>query len=346
MMDDDYYGLLEVSREATGPELKKAYRKKAMAFHPDRNPGDAVAEEQFKAVSEAYQVLSDPQKRQIYDRYGVEGLRNQGGGPGFSDIGDIFSSFGDLFGDLFGFGRQASRARGDDLRLRITISLEDALAGVERGVSIPRQFQCEPCSGSGAKSGTEPTLCPTCRGQGQVVVNRGFISMTTTCPKCHGAGRFVRHPCRSCQGSGLVEKTDRVTVKVPAGISDGMKLRLSGRGQAGPPGGEPGDLYVVVSVAEHARFERHGAELLGEVPISMTLACLGGDVEYETLDGSTSVTIQPGTQPGEVVRIRGRGMPHLDRRPGRGDLHLRVAVTIPTDLSVRQREMLATFDAG
>jgi molecular chaperone DnaJ len=343
-MDDDYYGLLGVSRDASDSELKKAYRKKAMQFHPDRNPGDTVAEENFKSVSEAYQVLSDSQKRQIYDRYGVEGLKNQGAGGGFSDVGDIFSSFGDLFGDLFGFGRQSARHRGDDLRLGISMTMEEALSGVERTVSIQRQFPCDPCAGTGAKPGTEPAMCATCRGQGQVVVNRGFISMTTTCPKCQGAGRIIRHACRACRGSGFEEKTDRVTIKVPAGISDGMKLRLTGRGQAGPPGSEPGDLYVVCGVEDHPRFERHGPELLGELNVPMVLACLGGEIDFETLDSTEAVNLDAGTQPGEIIRLRGHGMPHLDRRPGRGDLHLRVAVTIPTDLTDRQRELLASFD--
>lgn len=342
-MDDDYYGLLGVGREASDGELKKAYRKMAMKYHPDRNPDDAAAEEKFKAVSEAYSVLSDAQKRQIYDRYGVEGLKNQGAGGGFSDVGDIFSSFGDLFGDLFGFGRQSARHRGDDLRLRISMTLEDALSGIERTVAIQRQVSCEKCDGSGAKPGTEPSVCATCRGQGQVVVNRGFISMTTTCPKCQGSGRIIRHPCRTCRGSGYEEKTERVTVKVPAGISDGMKLRLSGRGQAGPAGGEPGDLYVVCSVEDHPRFERHGPELLGELNIPMVLACLGGEIDFETLDGTETLTVDAGTQPGAILRIRGRGMPHLDGRPGRGDLHLRVAVTIPTGLTEGQRTLLESF---
>ncbi|MCA9542279.1 MAG: molecular chaperone DnaJ [Myxococcales bacterium] len=339
-MSDDYYELLGVDREVDAGELKKAYRKAAMQCHPDRNPGDAEAEERFKAISEAYEVLSDPQKRRIYDRYGKDGLRNQGF-SGFSDIGDVFSQFGDLFGDLFGFGRRA-RARGADLQMRMVLTLEDCLRGLEREVEFNREVECDTCRGSGAKAGTTPENCRTCGGRGQVAVSRGFISMTTTCPSCHGAGKTIRDPCGSCRGSGRQRKAEKVTVKIPPGIDQGMKLRLTGKGEGGPPGGAPGDLFVVIEVENHARFERHGSELLAELPIDMVQACLGDEIEFETLDGAETVSLAAGTQPGTVLRLRGKGMPSVEGRR-RGDLHLRVAVRIPTALNDAQAELLRRF---
>lgn len=346
-MSDDYYELLGVERDVGDGELKKAYRKLAMQCHPDRNPGDPAAEERFKAISEAYSVLADPQKRQIYDRYGKQGLQNQGF-SGTADFGDIFSQFSDLFGDFFGFGggrRGRQRAtRGADLRMQVQIDLEQALAGIEREFEIPRSTHCETCAGTGAKAGTSPKPCGTCGGRGQVAVNRGFIQMTTACPRCRGEGQIIESPCRDCGGTGGRKISDKVKVRIPAGIESGMKLRVGGKGERAPaPDGEPGDLFVVVQVVDHPRFERHGTELLGEVEIDMVQACLGAEVSYATLDGETTLRITPGTQPGDLLRLRGKGMPSVDRSRGRGDLHLRVVVRIPKSLDPRRRELLEAF---
>ncbi len=349
-MSDDYYELLGVERDADERDLKRAYRKLAMKYHPDRNPS-ADAEERFKALSEAYGVLSDPQKRHIYDRYGKEGLQNQGF-RGAGDLGDIFSQFGDIFGDLgemFGFGSRRGRrsSRGADLRMELHIDLEQALSGFERDFDIPRTVDCDTCDGSGAREGTSAKTCGTCAGRGQVAVSRGFIQMTTTCPRCRGEGKIVESPCETCHGSGGKQISDRVKVKIPAGIEHGMKLRVTGKGERAPtPDGDPGDLFVVIGVANHPRFERHGTELLGELEVDMVQACLGDAIEFETLDGLETVTLSPGTQPGDVVRIRGKGMPSVGRnrgKTGRGDLHLRVAVRIPKALDARQRELLEAF---
>lgn len=352
-MPDDYYELLGVPRDADERALKKAYRKLAMQYHPDRNPGDAAAEERFKAISEAYAVLSDDQKRRIYDRYGKEGLNNQGGAGGFGDIGDIFSQFGDIFGDLFGFGGGGGRGgrgrtRGADLRMAMSLTLEECLSGVEKLVEIPRKVDCGTCGGTGARPGTQPKVCRTCGGRGQVAVNRGFITMTTTCPRCRGTGQIIETPCDTCHGSGYEETVDKVTVKIPAGVDTGMKLRVSGKGERSQvPGGSPGDLYVVVQVAEHPRFERHGGELLGELGIDMVQAVLGAEVEFETLDGTEAIQIEPGVQPGSIIRLRDRGMPSVERGRRRGDMHLRVVVRIPKALTDRQRELIEAFaEAG
>lgn len=346
-MSDDYYELLGVERGVGEGDLKKAYRKLAMQCHPDRNPGDPAAEERFKAVSEAYGVLSDPQKRQIYDRYGKAGLQSQGYSPP-GDVSDIFSQFSDLFGDFFGIGAgrrgRGRAARGADLRMQVQIDLEQVLQGVERDFEIPRTTHCDTCAGSGAKPGTTPKPCATCAGRGQVAVSRGFIQMTTACPRCRGEGRIVESPCRDCGGSGGRQITDKVKVRIPPGIEPGMKLRVSGKGERAPtPEGEPGDLFVIVQVADHPRFERHGTELLGEVEVDMVQACLGAEVPFETLDGTETLRIAPGTQPGELLRLRSKGMPSVDRARGRGDLHLRVVVRIPKALDARRRELLEAF---
>jgi len=342
-MPEDYYELLDVQRDADARTLKKAYRKQAMQYHPDRNPGDVAAEERFKAISEAYEVLSDDQKRRIYDRYGKQGLENQGF-SGFSDIGDIFSQFGDLFGDLFG-GRSGRRAaRGANLQMQMQMTLAECLTGIEREVEIPRSVDCGTCGGTGAAKGSRPTTCTTCRGQGEVGVNRGFITMRTTCPSCRGEGQTIANPCGTCQGTGGKKVTDKVKVRIPAGIDHGMKLRVTGKGQrSSAPGGPPGDLYVIIVVADHPGFERHGTELLGEVEIDMVQACLGAEVAYETLDGTEVLTIEAGTQPGSLLKLRGKGLPSVEGRHGRRDMHLRVVVRIPTRLDDAQRDLLETF---
>lgn len=341
-MAEDFYTLLGVDRDVDERTLKKAYRKIAMECHPDRNPGNAEAEARFKSISEAYQVLSDPQKRQIYDCYGKEGLSQQGMGGGFADVGDIFSSFGDIFGDLFGFGSNRGPRRGADLQTVINLELADTLADIERSVDIPREDPCKPCMGSGAKAGTQPIACPTCRGQGQVIVNRGFISMTTTCPDCRGAGEQIRDKCANCSGRGWTRSQETVTVKIPAGVATGMKLRVSGKGKPSEHGGPPGDLYVVLSVEEHDTFQRLDNELLAELNIDMVDACLGTDLNFESLDGEVLVSIPAGIQPGETIRIERRGMPDVSSGR-RGDLHLRVQVKIPTMLKPDQIRILESF---
>ncbi len=347
-MPADYYELLGVPRDVDDVSLKKAYRKLALQYHPDRNPDDAEAEQRFKEVSEAYEVLSDPQKRHTYDRFGHEGLRNQGFG-GFGGVGveDIFSHFGDLFGDFFGFGggRRRGPPRGASLQYNLALTLEECLTGVERVVDIPRPHPCQTCEGSGAKPGTQPSTCSTCGGRGQVVMARGILHMSTVCPRCRGNGKMVGDPCKDCRGSGEQQQIEKVKVKIPPGVDTGTKLRLAGKGEPAPaPNGEPGDLLVVCHVEDHDRFERHGAELLGELSIDMVQAALGDTIELETLDGETTrVKVEPGTQPGAVIRLRKLGLPHLDGRRGRGDLHLQVQVTVPTRLSRKQKALLRDF---
>ena len=339
-MSDDFYALLGVDKSADERTLKKAYRKIAMECHPDRNPGDSKAEARFKSVSEASQVLSDPQKRQSSDRYGKEGLSQQGMGGGFSDIGDIFSNFGDIFGDLFGFGSSRGPRKGASLQTVVELTLEQTLSNTEHSVEIPRQRTCETCGGTGAKPGTKPTVCGTCRGQGQVIVNRGFIHMTTTCPDCRGTGQVIKEKCVDCDGRGQTPYNENVTVKIPAGVASGMKLRVTGKGQPSEHGGPSGDLFVVIDVADHPRFQRVDNEPRAEV--GMVDACLGVETRYESLDGDVSVEVKPGTQPGDILRIKGRGMPDVSTGR-RGDLHLRVQVEIPTKLSRKQRDHLASF---
>lgn len=344
----DYYELLEVSRDADAAALKRAYRKLAMQYHPDRNPGDAAAEEKFKQISEAYGVLSEPQKRSMYDRFGHAGLSGQGGG--FGTVDDIFSHFSDIFGDLLGFGRARARARkprGNHMRADVAITLEECLTGVARELTIPRHSACEPCGGNGAAPGTSPTACPTCKGRGEVAIGRGIIAMTTTCPRCRGKGQFIETPCETCRGSGKRTEKEHLTVKIPAGIEHGRKLKVPGKGEPGPKGAEPGDLYLVVHIADHARFERHRADLLGEVGVGMAGAALGATVTVEGLEGPIDVEIAPGTQPGDLVRLGGHGLPYMDGTDGRGDLHLRVNVQIPRRLNAAQTEALTAFiEAG
>ncbi|MBU0551100.1 molecular chaperone DnaJ [Myxococcota bacterium] len=348
-MAKDFYERLGVARDADASTIKKAYRKLAMQYHPDRNPGDKDAEEQFKSVSEAYEVLSDDSKRQIYDRYGEEGLRGQGySGFSGSSAEDIFSHFGDIFGDLFGFGGGGRRRqrRGADLRTDVQLTLEECLSGLEKELDVEHQVPCAACEGSGAEPGTKPARCPTCNGRGQVAVGHGFITMSTTCPKCSGRGEHIAHPCRKCRGAGRQQERKKVTVKIPAGVDHGVKLRLTGQGEpANEPGAPPGDLYVVLHVKEHPVFERHEADLVAELKVDMVTACLGGEVDFKHLDGvEEKVKIKAGTQPNTVLRQRGRGMPYINGRRGVGDLHLAIKVEIPTKLSRKQKKLLAQFN--
>jgi molecular chaperone DnaJ len=344
----DYYDVLGVGRDAQVDEIKKAYRRLAVKYHPDRNPGDAEAEEQFKLASEAYAVLSDADKRARYDRFGHQGVDGQpftGFDPGsfgdFADIlGDLFGfGFGDIFGGRGGRGREG-RQRGSDLQYRLAISLEEAAAGVERSIRVPRLERCDACSGSGAEPGTTPEPCGTCGGVGQVMFRRGFLSVAQTCPSCGGAGRVIRNPCQPCGGRGRIEREASLKVNIPPGVDSGMRLRLSGEGESGIQDGPAGDLYVVITVKPHDVFERHGDDLHMELPISVYQAMLGAEVPVNAvLDDTSTLKIPAGAQPGEIVRLSGLGMPSVNGRR-RGDLHVHLRVVVPKKLSSEQRQLI------
>jgi molecular chaperone DnaJ len=343
----DFYELLEVERTASGDQLKSAYRKLAMRYHPDKNPGCSDSEARFKAVSEAYQCLSDPQKRAAYDRFGHAAFQQGGGGGGggFSggDFGDFSDIFDTIFGGGFGGGRGQQQRRGADLRYDMEIGLEDAFHGKETSVTIDVSTKCEPCDGSGAEPGTGVDTCSTCAGHGKVRAQQGFFVVERTCPSCHGAGQRIKSPCRSCRGEGRVDKERTLEVKVPPGVDDGTRIRLSGQGEAGPRGAAPGDLYIFLHVKRHSIFEREGVNLFCRVPVSFTLAALGGEIQVPGLDGMThDVRIPAGLQSGKQVRQRGAGMPVLNGR-GFGDLVMQIDVETPTRLSARQKELLEEF---
>jgi molecular chaperone DnaJ len=343
----DYYEVLGVSRQADEEEIKKAYRKLALQYHPDRNPGDKEAEERFKEAAEAYEVLHDTQKRDLYDRYGHEGLKNTGF-SGFGGFEDIFSSFGDIFEDFFGFGRRgrggASRAReGADLRYDLSVSFMEAAKGKEMELKIPRMETCTLCNGNGLEPGTEPEYCPTCGGRGQVVQSQGFFRISTPCPRCHGQGQIITHPCLSCHGQGRIEQTKTLSIKIPPGISNGSRLRFRGQGEGGSHGGPPGDLYVIVYVEDHEFFQREGDDVVCSLPISMIQAAIGAELEVPTLNNLKKLTIPKGTQNGQTLRLKGEGFPHL-RGSGKGDQIIQVAVKIPTHLNKRQEELLREFE--
>jgi molecular chaperone DnaJ len=346
----DYYEILGVSRNADAAELKSAYRKLAFQYHPDRNPSDPQAEERFKEASEAYAILSDPDKRRAYDRFGFEGVGAGGGAPGgfadFGDLGNFTDLFNDLFGDLFGGraagGRRARGQRGADLRYNLEIELHDVLEGLEVPIKIPKMRPCGACSGSGARAGTHPEVCQRCRGTGQVVLQQGFFRISRPCDACGGAGEIVRERCPECRGSGRTEGQQSIHVRVPAGVDDGTRLRLTGEGEAGVAGGPPGDLYVVVSIKPHALFERDGRDLHCRVPISFPQAALGTEIEVPTLEGKLKLKIPEGTQTGKVFMLRGHGMPSLRTRT-RGDQHVHIFVEVPSKLNKRQRELLERY---
>jgi molecular chaperone DnaJ len=338
----DYYEVLGVSREADSTELKRAYRKLAVKFHPDRNPGDKEAENSFKEAAEAYQVLSDPERRALYDRYGHEAPSAGAGFGGFRDVGDVFSAFSDIFGDLFGGGGGRGPAPGADIESAIELTLEEAATGVTREVRYRRQAACEDCRGSGAAPGTSPETCPQCRGRGQVVHSQGFLMITTTCARCRGEGKVIRKVCPSCEGSGVVLVEDRLSVSIPAGVEDGATLRIGGRGQISPRGGRAGNLYVAIHVKADPRFERDGADLHAEVTISFAQAALGSRVTVPTLSGDEEVEVERGTQPGDSVVLRGRGLPRLRER-GQGDLHVHFRLVVPRALSDEQEARLRAF---
>jgi molecular chaperone DnaJ len=345
----DAYEILGVSRSASVEELKSSYRKLAMKYHPDRNPGDQEAEEHFKEISQAYDILIDPEKRAAYDRYGYAAFQGAGaGGGGFHDPFDLFrevfgSGGGGIFEHFFGGGGSAAeQGRGADLRYDLEIKLEEAARGVEKEIEIRKTGRCSACGGSGGGPGAHLHTCPTCRGRGQVIASRGFFQVAQTCPRCQGAGETYDHPCRVCRGEGRAEVTSRIKLKIPAGIEDGSRLRSTGNGEAGVRGAGSGDLYVVIHIREHNVFSRDGDDLFCEVPIPFVTATLGGEIDVPTLDGKASVKIPAGTQSGTVFKLRHKGMPHL-RGSGHGQLLVRVAVEVPTKLTAAQRAKLEEF---
>lgn len=344
----DYYELLGVSRTASADEVKRAYRKLAMKYHPDRNAGDKDAEAKFKQVSEAYEVLSDSKKRQQYDQYGHDGLKSAFGPGGFNyerdfthagDIQDILGSFLDGF---FGGGRQRSRSgpqKGSDLRLDLEIDLEEAAFGSERELALPTSQECKTCSGSGVRPGSRRETCKHCGGRGQVVSGGGFFQVRQTCPVCGGAGTIVTQPCRDCKGSGRTKTRKRITLRIPVGVETGSRLRLTGKGDGGAKGAPPGDLYVVLHVRRHDLFERHGDDLVCEVPVPVETVALGGEIQVPTIDGYAKLKVAPGTQTGKVYRLRGKGIPNVEGYD-RGALHVRILVEVPVKLSSKQKKLL------
>lgn len=342
MAKEDYYIILGIVRGVSEDELKKAYRKLAIQFHPDRNPGDKASEEKFKLVAEAYQVLSDPQKRTAYDQFGHAGLGGQGfggfqqgGGSSFSDI------FDNIFGDMFG-GGQGGASGGVDLRYNLEITFEEAAFGVEKQISFEKESNCETCSGSGAKPGTQPKACRTCRGTGQVRFNQGFFTLSRPCSSCMGRGVIIEERCTTCRGRAKVRKPNSISVKIPAGIDNDQRLRLRGEGEISEPGGSAGDLYVHINVLEHSLFKREGEHVLLDIPITFAQAALGAEMEVPTLGGSTQLKIAAGTQSGAAIRLKGKGIKRLNGS-GFGDQMVRLILETPTKLSARQRDLLLQF---
>lgn len=347
----DYYEVLGVSRDAGEDDIRRAYRQLALKYHPDRNPGDASAEANFKEATEAYSVLNDKEKRVAYDRFGHAGVDGRGMGFDFqgAGVGDILNHFQDLFSDFFGggFGARERRGpvRGADARVHVEISLAQAISGCKHEVCAEGVSPCEECKGSGAKPGTAPQACPQCGGSGQVGTQRGFIMFTSTCPRCRGRGQVVANPCEQCKGHGAVEKRRKVVVTIPAGVDSGQRLRVSGQGMPGPPGAEPGDLYVDIDVAEHPDFERQGYDIITKRSVSFPEAALGTEISVTLPDGSDITTKVPGgTQPNSVITLQGKGVPHLDRR-ARGALHVVVEVQVPKRLSKRAKKLLEELGA-
>jgi len=347
MAKRDYYEVLGLNRDASDEEVKKAYRKLAMKFHPDRNPDNPKAEEQFKEAKEAYEVLSDAEKRSAYDQFGHAGVDPQAGaGAGFGGMGGFADAFSDIFGDIFGGARggRSNVYRGADLRYNLEVSLEEAARGSETRIRIPTMEECVPCKGTGAKPGTQPKVCPTCGGAGQVRMQQGFFSIQQTCPKCHGTGRIIPEPCTTCHGAGRVKQHKTLSVKIPSGIDDGDRIRLAGEGEHGVNGGPPGDLYVQIHLKQHPVFQRDHDDLHCEMPVSFTTAALGGEIEIPTLDGAAKIKVPPETQTGKVFRLRGKGIRGV-RSHAAGDLLCHVVVETPVSLTERQRELLREFES-
>lgn len=350
MAKRDYYEVLGVPKSAGEEDIKKAYRTLAKQHHPDANPGDATAGERFKELSAAYEVLSDPQKRKAYDAYGHDGPQFPGagrggaqdpfGGGGAAGMGDMFE---DLLSGFFGGGRRKGAASGEDLQYELDLSLEEAAKGGERKISFERAEKCGTCAGTGAKAGTKPATCKTCGGRGQVHVSHGFFAISRPCHTCRGTGRIIESPCAVCRGGGIVKATRNLNVNVPPGVDSGMRIRLSGEGEPGETGGDRGDLYLVVSVRKHDLFERDGEDLLLDLPIPFTTAVTGGDLKLPTLDGGGSLKIPPGTQTGQIFRVKGKGMPAL-RSKSKGDLMVRIAIELPKNISRKQADLLKEFE--
>jgi molecular chaperone DnaJ len=352
MAKRDYYSVLGVNRDASEDDVKKAYRKLAMKHHPDRNPDDKAAEEKFKEAKEAYEVLTDARKRAAYDQFGHAGVDPSAGGfgarAGPEGFGGFADAFGDIFGEIFGAGGGRGRGsgvfRGADLRYNLELSLEEAARGTEAKIRIPTMEECETCHGSGAKPGTQPKPCTTCHGRGEVRVSQGFFSIQQTCPTCHGTGKVISDPCNTCHGAGRTKRHKTLSVKIPPGVDQEDRIRLAAEGEAGVNGGPTGDLYVVINLKPHPVFQREGADLHCEMPISFATAALGGEIDIPTLDGHAKIKIPPETQTGQVFRLRNRGI-----RPVRGsvvgDLYCHVAIETPVKLTARQKELLREFEA-
>ncbi len=355
MAKRDYYDVLGASKGASADELKKAYRKKAKELHPDRNSDNPNAEEQFKEANEAYEVLKDADKKAAYDRYGhaaFEGGMGGGGGqrgPGGGDFSSAFSDvFEDLFGDFMGGGGQRGgrqrASRGSDLRYNLRIELEEAFNGLQKAITVPTSVSCSSCDGSGAEGGAEPQACPTCSGMGKVRAQQGFFTVERTCPTCSGVGQIIKNPCKTCGGAGREQKERSLSVNIPAGVETGTRIRLAGEGEAGMRGGPTGDLYIFIEVKEHDLFQRDGVDLFCRVPVSMTTAAIGGDVEVPTIDGGRSrVKVPGGSQSGRQMRLRSKGMPAL-RGGGSGDMFIELAVETPVNLTSKQKELLREFE--
>jgi len=349
MAKEDFYELLGVAKGASAAELKSAYRKKAMQYHPDKNPGDAEAEVKFKQVNEAYEVLKDDEKRAAYDRFGHAAFEQGGpgggggfgggfGGGGFADV------FDEIFGAMGGGRRGGGSSRGADLRYNMAITLEEAFEGKKAEITIPGSVSCEECDGTGAEAGSQPVNCPTCNGHGKVRAQQGFFTIERTCPSCHGKGKIIKNPCKSCHGVGRVEKEKTLQVTIPAGVEDGTRIRLAGEGEAGTNGAPPGDLYIFLDIAHHRFFQRESANLYCRIPIPMGKAALGGTIEVPTIEGTrTRINIPAGTQSGQQLRLRGKGMTIL-RSQARGDMFVEISVETPVNLTERQKELLEEFD--
>lgn len=346
MAQRDYYEVLGVSKDVATAELKKAYRRLAMKYHPDRNPDDSEAIEKFREVKEAFEVLNNKEKRAAYDQFGHAGVSNQAGGFGGGGGADINDIFGDVFGDIFGGGRRGGSGqrvyRGDDLQYNLEISLEEAVSGTSTEIKIPNTVSCEVCDGSGAKRGTTPSTCTTCHGAGQVRMQQGFFSVQQTCPACRGKGKVITNPCPSCRGQGRTKKEKTLSVKIPAGVDTGDKIRLSGEGDASDSGGPPGDLYVAIVVKSHPIFQRDGADLLCTVPINFATAAVGGELEVPTLDARVNLKIPAGTQTEKTFRLRGKGVKPV-RGGAVGDLLAKVRIETPVNLTSSQRDLLMQF---
>jgi molecular chaperone DnaJ len=353
MSKRDYYEVLGLSKGASADEIKKGYRRKAKDLHPDRNTSDPSAESKFKEANEAYDVLKDPERKAAYDRFGHAAFEGGMGGGGGQRQGDFSSAFSDVFDDLFGDfmgggqrgGGRSRASRGSDLRYNLEISLEDAYSGLQKSINVPTSVQCSPCNGSGAAGGSEPSTCPTCSGMGKVRASQGFFTVERTCPSCSGMGQVISNPCSSCGGQGRSNKDRSLSVNVPAGVETGTRIRLSNEGEAGLRGGPAGDLYIFIEVREHKIFQRDGNSLFCRIPVSMSGAALGGDIEVPTLDGGRSrVKIPAGSQSGRQMRLRGKGMPSI-KSAQKGDMFIEIAVETPVNLTSKQRELLREFEA-